>query len=194
MSVFEEKLRWLQRHTDRWWYLPLVGALAAADLFVMVIPMEAIIVASVMLLPKRWLRVALVSSAGSSLGALALGAFVSEYGRDWAESHFASSLQSSTWQDVAQFLQRYGEWALGLMAFGPLPQQPAVILVALAGASVTWIFLSVLIGRGVKYTLFAWGATHAPKWFERAFSIESPIEAKAVEEWKRHNRKDDSAP
>jgi len=159
----------LKLYANCWWYLPLVSLLAGLDLYVMVIPMEAIIVSSVMLSPRRWVAIATCSTLGSAVGAFSLAAIVSNFGHAWAEKFFSDSMQSQRWQDVAAFLAKYGDWALGLMSFGPLPQQPAVILVALAGMSTVTIFFSVLIGRGIKYFLFAWAATHSPKLIAQLF-------------------------
>jgi hypothetical protein len=53
------------------------------------------------------------------------------------------------------------------MAFGPLPQHPAVAICGLAHMPLHTLFLSVFAGRAAKYLLFAWSAAYAPRWFRR---------------------------
>jgi|GEM_PF-996362 len=165
LKIFRQWLGHLETYADRAWYLPLTAFLAGIDLFIVIVPTEAILVSTVLLRPRRWWVPVLWMSIGSAIGAAALGLVVQGYGEPFIQYFFADALQSEGWQTTAAFLSRYGDWALTLMSAGPLPQQPAVVLCALANMTWGWIFTTVLVGRLAKYILFGWAATHAPRLF-----------------------------
>lgn len=162
--------RWivrLQRFVDRPWYMPAIALLAAADLFIVVVPTDGLVISSVMLRPKRWLAPAVWAGIGSALGALLLGGLSHYYGEDFVRAAFGNELlESANWARARDFLEKHGVYALALISWSPLPQQPAVILCGLAHMPAMGITLSVLIGRLSKYMLFAWIATHAPRLFK----------------------------
>jgi membrane protein YqaA with SNARE-associated domain len=157
----------LEKFVDRAWYPFLVALLAAIDLFVAVIPTDGILVTSSLLRPKRWVAMFVSGALGSAVGAAVLSILVNAYGEPFVEWISAGALQSETWVRVADLLNQYGAPALALMAFGPLPQQPAVVLCALAHMPILVIVFAVLAGRGVKYAFFCWAASHAPRLLER---------------------------
>jgi membrane protein YqaA with SNARE-associated domain len=173
-------LRWigkLERFVDRWWYAPLMAALVAADLFVAVIPSDALVISSVMLRPKRWVRFFVSAGTGSAIGAAMLALLVKTHG-SWMIAHlFPHALESPSWVSMDRFLVSYGPYAIFLVAVGPLPQQPAVVLAALAHMNVAEIAGSVLVGRLVKYGFFAWSATHAPRLMARLTGVRRESEA-----------------
>jgi membrane protein YqaA with SNARE-associated domain len=156
-----------ERFSNRWWYSPLLALLAGIDLFVGFIPTDGVVISSVLLQPKRWIGMFLWASAGSALGALALSLAVHGLGVSVIQPMFHKTLESTTWVSIASFLIDYGAPALALISISPFPQQPAVVLCALAGLPLTPIFLAIFIGRGLKYGLFAWAASHAPKLIEK---------------------------
>jgi membrane protein YqaA with SNARE-associated domain len=163
-------LRSLQKHIDRPWYLPTVALLAFADVFVMIIPTDALLVSAVLVKPRRWWLAGTLVALGSSLAALVLAGAV-QWDLDGLTRLFPSLFESPSWRGTDAFLEKYGVWALALFAAGPLPYQPAVILVALSGASLTEISLATLLGRGGKYYVLAYLASHAPRYLERLRSV-----------------------
>lgn len=166
--------RWikkLQKYSDRAWYLPLLSIIIGLDLFVLIIPSDAMMISSVLLRPKRWGRICLWVSAGSAFGALALAALL-QWDSAWLMHFLPDIFQSSGWEQTDAFLDTHGGWALAVFSFSLLPQQPAVALAALAGMPLSLIFISVFAGRLVKYGLLAYFASHAPRllgkvWFIR---------------------------
>ncbi len=148
----------------------MVGLLAAIDLFILVIPTDVILTSSVMLQPRRWVTGFLSVSTGSALGALALALLLQSGANDFLTEHFPAIFRSQGWEGLDRFLDLHGFWALALISVSPLPQQPGVVVAALSGMFLWEIFLSVWIGRVVKYALFAWLASHAPETLKR-FSL-----------------------
>lgn len=171
---FHQWLRFLQKHMDRPWYLPAVALLALLDIFVMIIPTDALLVTAVLFKPKRWWVAATYVALGSALGALILAAAV-QWDLDGLTRLFPSLFQSPSWKGTDAFLEKYGLWALALFAAGPLPYQPAVVLVALSGASLPEAFLATFLGRGGKYYVLGYLASHAPKYLENLWGVKKEM-------------------
>jgi membrane protein YqaA with SNARE-associated domain len=150
--LFNQYLSRLQTKAGTAWMVPAFALLAAIDLFVAFIPSDALVITAALVKPRQWLYAALTISLGSALGAGLLAALVYQFSPD------TSSL---SW--FAEWVKNYGPLALCLFSAGPLPQQPAVALCALAGMPLPHVMAAVFIGRALKYGLFAWSATHAPK-------------------------------
>lgn len=163
-------LRFLQKHMDRPWYLPAVALLALADIFILIIPTDALLITAVLFKPKRWWFPATLVASGSALGALLLAGAV-QWDLDGLTRLFPALFESPSWKGTDAFLERYGIWALALFAAGPLPYQPAVVLVALSGATLPEIFFATYLGRGGKYYVLAYLASHAPKYLEKFWSV-----------------------
>jgi len=144
-------------------WAPFVLAVAACvDIFVVVIPTDAIFLAVVLANPKRWLSAAFMVSLGSVLGAALLAAALQAYGADFIRSLFPSLMDSSSWTRAASLMADYGNFAIFFIGLTPLSQQPVVILSALAGNSVWGIAFCLLAGRLPKYFGYAWVVKRAP--------------------------------
>lgn len=146
--------------------------LAAIDLFVAVIPTDGLVVSTVLLRPRRWIRTFLFISIGSALGAIALSSLTAVYGEQFLSWLFPNLLASDEWRTTAAFLAKWGAIALFAVSISPLPQQAAVALCGLAHISAPLIFLAVLAGRAAKYGAFAWAASHAPRLLKRFHQVE----------------------
>jgi membrane protein YqaA with SNARE-associated domain len=182
----------IRKYSHRPWYFPFVCVLAFLDLFVMIIPTEGLIVTTSILKPKRWLPTALFVTLSSSLGALALGAL-----GDWQGVPFVAWVlgddffQSANWVRMTGWIERWGFWGLWFIALGPLPQQPAILICALAHMPLVEIFGAVFLGRAPKYILFSYLATHSPKLFRKFFGNEiegmtiPPLEPNAFDDEKK---------
>jgi len=167
-------LKVLQKYMDRPWYLPAVALLAFADIFIMIVPTDALLVTAVIFKPKRWWLAATLVAVGSALGALMLAGAV-QWDLEGLARLLPSLFESPSWKGTDAFLEKYGIWALALFAAGPLPYQPAVVLVALSGASLPEAFLATFLGRGGKYYLLAYLASHAPKYLEKFWTVRKEL-------------------
>lgn len=152
----------LQKFANRWWYFPLLGVLAGIDLFILIVPTDAILISSVMLKPKKWVRAFVWVSLGASIGALALAAAL-QWDPGLVPRLFPGAFENDVWRWMDAFIDNHGGKALFLIALSPFVQFPAVAITALAGMPLTEIFLVCLAGRGIKAALFCYGASHAPK-------------------------------
>lgn len=176
LSRWMDKISGIQRYIDRPWYPYLVALLVFLDMFLLVIPSDGLLVSAVLLRPRRWVRTFVIVSTGSALGALFL-AYLLQWNPEYIMNElFPYLFQNEGWKGMDQFVDDYGAWALGVVALSPFPQIPAVVVAALAGMPLLSIFLACWLGRMAKYALFAWLASHAPRYLMRFKGVRKEIE------------------
>ncbi len=167
--VLHNRVKWkdilerIKHFADRSWYAPIVGALAALDQFIIFLPIEWLMVPSVLVRPRRWFSTALWVATGSALGSVGLAAATSVYGFAFLNAYLPSLLHSQGWIRATDFIESYGAWALFGFSVGPLPQQAGVAFAGITHMPMTQIFLAVWLGRSIKYLAINWVASHAPR-------------------------------
>jgi membrane protein YqaA with SNARE-associated domain len=162
----------LQKYADRWWYPPLIGALAFADLFLLIIPTDGILVGAVILAPKRWVFTGLTVALGSALGSAALAYVLQLKGMPFLLDKWPGIDHTHAWIWASELMHKWGDWGVFFVALSPSPQHPAVALAALAGISLFRVFAAVFAGRAVKYLLIAWIASHSPKLLKKLWGMQ----------------------
>ncbi len=162
-KFFEE----LKHYASRPWYVPLLAFLAAADLFIFVVPTDALVVSAAMLKPKRWFWIGLAIALGSTLGCALLGILIQQYQSQILTFLHIDVAGAGEWSRFRETVEAHGAWAMVLVALGPFPIPPAVVAAAVGGMSITKLTLGVLVGRVVKYLLFAWLGSHTPGLVQR---------------------------
>lgn len=174
---------WLKRQivameafSDRPWYPVLIGFLAGLDNLVVVIPTDGILVSSVLLQPRRWLRFAAFVTVGSTCGALILAWLVQQHGLPLIETYYPSLLQTKSWLWTEKLFDEYGLIVVFCVAATPLIQHPAIILAALAGEKLTALALVIVVGRFIKYMAFAWVSAKAPQFLSRIWGLSKELE------------------
>jgi membrane protein YqaA with SNARE-associated domain len=175
MERLKAWVKYLQHFVGRAWYFPVVGILAGLDLFILVVPTDAILVSSVMMRPRKWIEAAVCVALGS-----AIGAFVLAYAIQWDQAHVMSwfpwAFNNAGWEWADSFFDHYGRIALFFIAVSPLIQFPAICVAALSGMPAWEIFLVCLLGRAIKSGVFSYGASHAPKLLMRLPLIKKELE------------------
>ena len=76
-------VKWLEQFADRPWYPLLIAFLSTLDNFLIVIPNDGILVASSMIVPKRWFTFAIWVSIGSTIGSILFCLLVEHQGLPW---------------------------------------------------------------------------------------------------------------
>lgn len=170
----------LQRYTDRFWYPPLVGFLAALDNLVIIIPNDGILISSSMLIPKRWFMLALSVAVGSTLGALVLAAVVEFQGLPWILDLYPSIGETKIWTLSMEFFEKYGLFLVFAVAITPLMQQPAVILASLANTPLIELAAVIFIGRFIKFLIMAYLGSHAPRILGKLWGIKGELKDAGV--------------
>jgi membrane protein YqaA with SNARE-associated domain len=166
----------LERYATRIWYTPLVALLAAADLFILIVPTDALVISNAALRPKHWIWIAVWSTLGSALGSFALCLAIQGYGAEFLHLIGFAPESSATWQSTAQWVREYQGPALAVFAVGPFPLQPAVVVGSVAGVPPLSVLLWVGLGRAIKFFFFSWAATHAPNLLNRIWGLRTEVE------------------
>lgn len=170
----------LQRFTDRFWYAPLIGLLAALDNLIVIIPNDGILISSSMLIPKRWVLFAVSITVGSTLGAVALALIVRQQGLPWILDVYPGLDMTRTWQLSMDFFESYGLLLVFIVALTPIMQQPAVILASLGHTPIAKLAIIIFAGRLIKYLVFAYLGSHAPKLLKKMWGLREEIEDAGV--------------
>jgi uncharacterized membrane protein YdjX (TVP38/TMEM64 family) len=135
------------------------------------VPVDGLALGASLFAPRHWLRYAICTAIGSTLGAVLFAAVVQSHGTAFLEWLLPGIQGSGAWLRADRWADSYGHWALFLSALLPAPQQPMVAIDALTGTSLSrigWVFLA---GRALKYVILGWLASHAPDKLLRLRSV-----------------------
>ncbi len=162
----KERISRIFHFTDRKWYPFAIAGLTAADVFVGIIPSDALLVSAVLGRPKNWIRIGLIFAIGNFLGAALLAGIV-YWDADLLREFFPHFFQSKAWLTVASFMEKYGGFALFIGVMAPFPIQPFIILPLLSGFSLKSLLIIYFFSRLFKVSVIAWLASHTPKLLAR---------------------------
>lgn len=186
MKRIKNFLSYLQKFSDRSWYPSLVAGLALSDCFILIVPTDGILVSSVLMNPKKWLRLALWTTVGSTLGAGLLAWTIESYGMGFIFKIYPDLMLSSMWIWTENFFNQYGLLVVLLVAASPLAQHPAIVLAALSGANIFFITGVVLLGRLVKYVFIAYISSHMPHLLKKMWGLQGELKEVGVIAEKPH--------
>lgn len=158
-------LAWIVKFAGSPVYPLMIAAAAAADVFIFVVPNDALVISAVLARPERWLFIAMTVTIGSTLGAAAFAA-VALHSPAWIEANLPWLFTSTSWKNIDQFLDAWGIAAMFLGSVGPIPLQPFVFAGALAGMQFMPLVLGVFLGRLVKYLVIANLCSRSPEFVE----------------------------
>lgn len=170
----------LENFADRPWYPPLIGLLAALDNIVIVIPNDGILVASSMLIPKRWPIFAICVAIGSTIGAMILSTLVQFHGLPWILEYYPGINETEIWNWTEKFFDQYGLLLVFAIGASPIMQQPVVILAALANTSQWSLALAIFAGRMLKFTVMAYLGSHSPKMLNKIWGLKDELDDAGV--------------
>lgn len=167
-SVETRLLRALTRRADTRTFPLVVAAVAMATTLSMTIPFGTLIVAAVLLAPRRWRGIAMASSIGAAIGALVLYLVFHHLGWNRFFAAYPDLVRSSAWRDATSWLGGWGVPSLMVIAALPVPLTPALMFAAVSRLPVAEVILALWAGKLVKYTLYAWLASAFPSpWIRR---------------------------
>lgn len=148
-------------------YPLLVAALAFVATTTFSFPFAAVLIPAVLLAPSRWLWIGLLSGIASGCGAALLVEVFFSLGWDWAIGRYPELGQLPGWPWAVVWLQRYGLFAMLVIAASPMPQTPALLLLALSDPPRLGVALAVGIGKTIKYVFLAWATARYPARYAR---------------------------
>lgn len=159
--------RLLARSAAHRYYPLVVAAVAFGATATFSFPFAIALVPAVLLAPKRWLAIGLLSGIASGLGAGVLVEIFQHLGQEVVLARYPDLVHLPSWRLASDWLQTYGLIALLIIAASPIPQTPALLFCALAEVSVPGIMLVVGIGKLTKYLFLAWATARYPARFLR---------------------------
>lgn len=166
----------LQSYINRKWYTLLLGFLAFIDYFILIIPMDGILISSIMLHPKRWLSLAIGTAIGSTLGSLLFYLLIKHYGLSWILNVFPNLTSGSFWDWTLQFFDNYGIFLVFVIAATPLAQQPVVALAAISHTPFLQILIAVSLGRLIKCLIISYISSHSPHLISKLWGVQEELD------------------
>ncbi|MDI4635234.1 VTT domain-containing protein [Pelomonas sp. V22] len=163
-GVVESRLlRSLLGRADSRMFPTVVGGIAALATLSMTVPFASLLMAAVLMVPRRWLAVAISSSLGAALGAGLL--YLAFHHLGWALlfERYPDVLRSSAWHDATRWLGAYGVPALFVIAVTPLPLTPALMFAGITRLPVVEVMLALWLGKLLKYLAYAWMTSCFPE-------------------------------
>jgi len=154
--LYERALRWAaHRHAP--YYL---GALSFAESTFFPVPPDVMLAPMTVAQPKRWSRLALLTTLASVIGGLvgyAMGYGALELVLPWLE-RFG---YAETFRHIQTLFEEYGFWIVLIAGFTPIPYKVFTIASGAAGMLLPLFALGSVIGRGGRFFLvaglIAWG-------------------------------------
>lgn len=168
-------VQWLEQFADRPWYPLLISVLSVLDNFLIVIPNDGILVASSMLVPKRWFVFALFVSIGSTLGSVLFSLVVEVQGLPWIIEYFPGINQTEFWIWTEKFFNEHGVVIVFVVALLPITQHPALILAGLSHTPLITLIVVIFLGRFLKFQLMAYLGSHSPKLLKRIWGMKDEL-------------------
>jgi membrane protein YqaA with SNARE-associated domain len=144
------------------YYALVVALIAFVSTATFAFPFVIVLIPAVLLAPRRWLVLGLLTGLSSGLGGAVLSEVFQFMGRELVIARFPELAASEHWHMVSDWLQHYGLLALAIVAASPVPQTPAVLVVSLANPSALGVLLAIGVGKTVKYVFLAWLTAHYP--------------------------------
>lgn len=181
MRKMLERLQRLERFVCCWWYGPMLFLAAGIDHYVIFIPTIGLMVSSVFLAPRRWLSIGLWTALGSWSGAMVLGALARTLGLEALEEYFPDLLHTPFWTWTHRFFSEHGAWVVFLAGLTPVPQQPPVIVAAIAGTPLLKIGVVLVIAKIAKFGFLSYLASHAPQKLNRFTEVRHELDKLHVE-------------
>ena len=126
---------------------------------------QGVLIPAVLLAPRRWLLLGLLSGLTSGVGGAVLVEVFHFMGREVVIARFPQLLEWGHWQIASEWLNDYGLLALAFIAGSPIPQTPAIFVYSLGEPSTLGVMLAVGIGKTVKYVFLAWLTVRYPARF-----------------------------
>lgn len=154
------------REEPHWWarmlsaarsarsYPFVVALLAAISAGSGLYPFGPVLIAAIVIAPRRWQQIYIASCLGATAGVLVFAWTIEFYGAPVVDSMFPGIEQRPDWLRYTHWISRYGWIALLIFAALPVPQMPVLLLSALSHISLAKIAIAIFIGKLVKYGIY----------------------------------------
>jgi len=147
------------------YYSLVVAVIAFVTTITFSFPFVAVLIPAVLLSPRRWRSLGLLSGVASGCGAAALVEIFQFLGGELVLARYPELQTMEGWQLASEWLQRWGLLAILIIAGSPMPQTPALLFCALANVSSLGILVAVAVGKTAKYLFMGWATARFPARF-----------------------------
>lgn len=175
MKRIIQRIQKLHHFLARWWYAPLLGLLSFVDHFIVIFPVDGMLISSILLKKERWFRMTFWTWVGSSLGAILVAVLAAWYGLPFVESFFPDLMNTGFWKWALEFFSHHGLWLLFISGILPLAQQPAAIIVGLAGSPLDRVAMVLFLARGLKFFVLGFISVKAPHVLSKLRSVQAEV-------------------
>lgn len=162
---------WVRRLLDRSvghrYYPAVVALIAFASTASFSFPFVIVLIPAVLLAPRRWLLLGLLTGIASGIGGAVLVEVFQYMGKELVLARYPQLVDNAHWQSASTWLHAYGLFALAVIAGSPIPQTPAIFVYSLAQPSTVGVLVAIGIGKTVKYVFLAWVTARYPSRFIR---------------------------
>lgn len=136
---------------------------AVLESIIIPVPVDPLLVATVLARPARWWRLAIgctIASVIGGVGGWAIGRFFSLHIHDWLAVLPAKLAAPAAFAAVETGFAEFGIFLVFLGAFSPLPYKVIAVSAGLGGFGLVPFVLTSIIGRGLRFAIIAAIARH----------------------------------
>lgn len=172
----------LSRRASAFWFPYLVGSCAFLVTVTLTIPVEFLVVISVLMSPRSWIGIGVCAAVGSFLGSLGLYLAFHHLGWNLLIAWYPDITRSQLWVSSTRWLSEYGPLALFMLMALPLPvpKIPALAFVAIYRMPIYEVVLAISLGKLLKYISYAYVVSRFPTRFASFYETSLPAEASIV--------------
>lgn len=175
-AVTHKVAAYLGRRANAPWFSLLIGLCAFLVTITLTLPVELLVVISVLISPTRWIAIGVFAASGSSLASLGLYLAFHHLGWNLLIEWYPDIANSKLWADSTRWLSEYGGLALFVLMAVPLPipKTPALAFVAIYRMPIYEVVLAIGLGKLLKYTLYAYVVSRFPRYFVHWYTATMP--------------------
>lgn len=161
-SHFASLFNGARRFAAKPWYPFFVAFLNGADIYIMVVPNDALLISAVNASPQYWFFIGALVAAGTACGVGSLASLAMMFGTEWMRSSFPTVFESSMFESCSWYMQQYGGWAIFVGAISPIIIHVFAFVGIMAEMNLFVMIIAVFLGRMVKYCTLAYLTVHVP--------------------------------
>ena len=153
---------------------PLLCLYALVATVIETIPVTFILSLLIAVNRKRWKHLVFYSVLGSAIGSVVLAWMFHRWGYAFIAEYYPGLVNSAEWKAIESWIAQYGMVAIAGFAAIPFPLTPAIALCGLMRMPLTSLFLAVLAGKAIKYSVTALTTRFSVPHFEGLLDINEP--------------------
>jgi len=161
----------IKKNYDAPWYPLVMTLITAANIFLLFLPVEAILVGGILFKPKTWARMAFWQTLAATVSTMILALLVLWKGQatlDWLAPHIQ---QTHSWERSTHMMREWGLWALVVISILPIPILPGIAFAIFSNMSLPSIGVAVFAGRAIKFYGLCFIAAYFPTRFKKKTAI-----------------------